>query len=170
MQEIKKGDYVSRISYMKIEENLGRYQKVSNETGFTWDISNDVLKEECISASEFSEEIKVSRTELIEKFNNVGATVFTVNFDKSPSPEDYLAATRGKGNIILSFDDMKKQFKKIKGENRTLVGYMIKVENGFGRSNVIDLEIPHDQHRIRQVDHRSLNWLIVNGIKYIVKK
>lgn len=169
MKQIKKGDYLSRISYMQVIYTNSEYTQVKNEEGLEWSIGNDIIKEECISASEFEEEVKVNRTELIEIFNNVGDKVFTVNFDKAPKAEDYLKLTRGEGNKILSFAEMEKSFKKLKGENRTLIGYMVKSENGFGRSNVVDLEVETGQHNIRQVDHRSLNFLVVNNKKYIVK-
>ncbi len=168
--KIKKGDYLSRISYLKVEDVKKDYATVSNEDGLTWQIDNSILQQECVSASEYSKEEEVNRTKLIEIFSNVGDKVFTVNFNKEPKADDYLKLTRGEGNKILSFAEMKKSFSKVKGEERTLIGYMLNTENGFGRSNVIDLEIPSDQHRIRQVNHRSLNWLVLNGIKYIVKK
>ena len=61
-----------------------------------------------------------------------------------------------------------------KGENRTLIGYLKHTETGFGRSSVIDLEQergdnPDWDARTRQVDHRTLNWLISKNVKYIVK-
>lgn len=145
MKKIKEGDYISRISYMKVLGTNGSSTTVENEDSLVWQISNDIVNKECISASEYKEEKKVSRTELIDIFSKVGDTVFTVNFDKQS------------------------------GENRTLIGYLIETENGFGRSNVIDLDIDKDisgsspKYRIRQVDHRTLNWLIVKGVKYKVK-
>lgn len=46
--------------------------------------------------------------------------------------------------------------------------------NEFGRLSFIDMEEIKDsskpyETRIRQVDPRNLLWLIVDGIKYIVK-
>lgn len=58
-------------------------------------------------------------------------------------------------------------FDKQEGEERILRGRLIAPEPLLGRSHVEDLDIT-DGHRIRLVDHRSLKWLIVNGIKYVV--
>ena len=46
--------------------------------------------------------------------------------------------------------------------------------NNFGRVDFVDMEIQKDfslsyDNRFRQVDPRTIEWLIVNGIKYVVK-
>jgi hypothetical protein len=59
-------------------------------------------------------------------------------------------------------------FIKQTGEERTLRGRMIgPVE--YGRSLVEDLDIQSKENN-REVDHRTLQSLIVNGKKYILKK
>lgn len=171
--KLKGGDKLSRISYVTVIDTDYNSVQVKNEEGLIWDITKDIVAKECYSANQFNEEREVSRTELIEIFNNVGNAVFTVNFDKLPTAEDFLKLTRGEEGVIRSFKDMEKDFKKLKGENRTLVGYLVKPENGFGRSLVIDLEADTTKEskapKFRQVDHRSLNWLICKNTKYIVK-
>jgi hypothetical protein len=144
---------------------------VTNEEGLSWEITNGIVEKECYTANQAEEEIKVSRTELIDIFSKVGDTIFTVNFDKLPTAEDFLALTRGEGGKIRSFEEMTKDFKKFKGENRTIVGYMIKIENGFGRSLVIQAfyKDEKDKKSFRQIDHRTLNWLIFKNKKYVVK-
>jgi len=39
----------------------------------------------------------------------------------------------------------------------------------LGRSMVEDLESSDKKNRMRQVDHRTIKWLIVDGVKYVVK-
>lgn len=59
-------------------------------------------------------------------------------------------------------------FVKQDGTERTLRGRLIHPEPLLGRSMVEDLD--HDgPHRTRLVDHRTIQWLIRDGIKYIVK-
>lgn len=164
---LKTGDRLSRISYLEVL-STGRMCNVKNEEGLEWSIDSNILENECYSADQFVETREVNRTELITTLSEVGNAVFTVNFDKLPTADDFLSLTRDDGNKIRAFDDMKKDFKKLKGENRTLVGYLIKTETGFGRSMVIDLDIK-ESNKIRQVDHRTLNWLIVRNIKYVIK-
>ena len=140
---------------------------VKNENGLQWQIGKDIVEKECYSNDQFNEEKVVSRTELIEIFSQTGDAVFTVNYDKQPKAEDFLELTRQEGKV-LSFEEMTKRFKKFKGENRTLIGYTTKVENGFGRSLVVDLQAENSD-RMRLVDHRTLNWLIFKNVRYVVK-
>lgn len=58
-------------------------------------------------------------------------------------------------------------FIKADGSERTLRGRLIHPEPLMGRSMVEDLDALAPKN-IRQVDHRTINWLIVNGVKYVV--
>jgi hypothetical protein len=59
-------------------------------------------------------------------------------------------------------------FNKTDGSERTLRGRLVCPEPLLGRSMVEDLD-DTSGHNLRQVDHRTINWLIVEGTKYIVK-
>lgn len=59
-------------------------------------------------------------------------------------------------------------FEKNDGVERTLRGRLIAPEPLLGRSMVEDLDETSD-HKLRQVDHRTIKWIIVEGTKYIVK-
>ena len=59
-------------------------------------------------------------------------------------------------------------FQKEDGTERILRGRLIKAEHLLGRSMVEDLE-KDEKNRVRLVDHRTLNWIVVEGTKYIVK-
>ena len=59
-------------------------------------------------------------------------------------------------------------FVKVDGSERTLRGRLIRPEPLLGRSMVEDLDEP-TSNKLRQVDHRTINWLIVEGVKYVVK-
>lgn len=50
-----------------------------------------------------------------------------------------------------------------------LIKFKLETNNEMGRSSAIDLEIEKDKNRLRQIDHRTINYLIFKGIKYIVK-
>lgn len=85
-----------------------------------------------------------------------------------------LGALKNQKGEYLSCEEIEKALKNISkeaiaGEERTLVGYLLNVEPKMGRSVAIDLEVPFDRHRIRQIDHRTLNWLILKNVKYVVK-
>ena len=47
--------------------------------------------------------------------------------------------------------------------------HLVKVENNLGRSTVIDLNA-QSPSKFRQVDHRSIEWIIFKNVKYVLKK
>lgn len=59
-------------------------------------------------------------------------------------------------------------FLKADGTERTMRCRLVKPEPLLGRSMVEDLE-QADGNRVRLVDHRTIEWLIVDGVKYVVK-
>lgn len=180
VQELKVGDFLSEIQYYKVvfvhlksfESNEVKAITVENERGLQFKVSSQIIEEGMFSNNQVTDIVEVTRTQLIETFSHVGDTVFTVCFNKQADVKDIIALTESpnldkknkKMAILLAF----------RGEERILTGYLISTETGFGRSMVIDLGIvrssdPKWDNRIRQVDHRSLNWLIHKGVKYIVK-
>ena len=149
---------------------------VKNEDGFQWQIAKNIVEEECYSIYEDNVK-KVSRTELAEILMNARDAIVEVNFNKQASADTVHAK--------LTEADGKKVTKKLlgdllKGEERTMVGYVIAVEPVLGRSVMIDLEqkkvlkptkdpaVQWDA-RQRQVDHRTLNSVVYKGIRYSVK-
>lgn len=58
-------------------------------------------------------------------------------------------------------------FDKQTGENRTLRGYKVSTENLMGRVNAIDLDVTG--YGQRQIDLRTIKYLIVGNTKYVVK-
>ena len=54
----------------------------------------------------------------------------------------------------------------LQGREQTLIGRLSKAEGKFGRSLIIDL--PSDGYR--QVDHRTIKWMIIDNVKYVVNK
>jgi hypothetical protein len=59
-------------------------------------------------------------------------------------------------------------FEKTDGSERVMRGRLITPEPLLGRSMVEDLDIT-EGHRLRLVDHRTIKYLIVEGVKYVVK-
>lgn len=178
---LKPGEVLSETQYytvVKVHDfGLQSTVVVRNERGFEFSIGKNIVEEGIYSASQFNETVEVTRTELIDIFRKVGDTVFTVCFNKQPAAEDINAAieSTNKGKI-LPIKEMKKIIKEaFKGEERILTGYLVSTETGFGRSMVIDLALergdnPNWDARLRQVDHRTLNWIISKNVKYVVKK
>jgi hypothetical protein len=47
--------------------------------------------------------------------------------------------------------------------------HLVKVENNLGRSLVIDLTAIGD-NKFRQIDHRTIDWIVFKNVKYVLKK
>lgn len=58
-------------------------------------------------------------------------------------------------------------FEKQDGTERTLRGRLVRPEPLLGRSMVEDLDLT-GKDRLRQVDHRTIKFIIVDGVKYNV--
>lgn len=56
----------------------------------------------------------------------------------------------------------------VEGEERVLRGYKIQFTSRDGKYNCVDMDIEGDNN-VRPVNINSIQWLIYNGIKYIVK-
>ena len=167
---LKIGDRLSETQYYEVIQCDGGKIRVRNERGFEFGVSKEIVEEGMYNATQFTEDKKVSRTALVNILESVGDTIFTVNFHKKPNETTVLKSLKGCTVGDLNDNAKMKQLSNelVHGEERTLVGYMIKTEPKMGRSQVIDLTKPHGQNS-RLVDHRTINWLIFKGIKYSLK-
>ena len=149
----------------------GQYVKVKNEDGFEWDIAGNIIAKECYS-THVDEEKKISKTAIAEMLMHARDAVVVVNFNKQASADTVHAK--------LTDADGKKITKKLlgsllKGEERTMTGYVIGAEPVLGRSILLDLEKEKTvdakgwDSRQRQVDHRTINWIVYKNVKYTVK-
>lgn len=180
--EVKTGDYFSEVQYYRVLETSDQAIDVQNERGFELQIAKPIIEEGCWSANQYSKEIKINRTDCVNHMLNAQANIFTVNFNKKPTAESYAQTLQN--TPLGDFQDpvkLKKLSKELdKGDERTLIGYLVEAEPLMGRSKVIDLEehfanIERKQKgeaakpTLKQVDHRHINWLIIHGTKYVVK-
>ena len=171
--QLEVGQYLSETQYYKIISIDKNSIEVENARGLTFDIDSEIVEEGMWSASQYKTEKQVSRTEICEYLAKAGNNIFTINFDKQVKAQDcsekikQLLANSDSYKTKKRLDEFAKDL--LTGENRTLVGYLINSEPMTGRSTVIDLEVSSDRHRLRQVDHRSIQWMILKNVKYIVK-
>lgn len=57
----------------------------------------------------------------------------------------------------------------LEGETVTMTCHLVNVENNLGRSTVVDLTAK-TENKFRQVDHRSIDYIIFGNTKYLLKK
>ena len=149
-QKLKKNDVLVYKYYVKVDgvkKKTAFYDMIDVtdlERGQKFQIIGDALVVSGESADYYNKEEKKTKVQLAEMLANAFGTVFTVCFNKQD------------------------------GEERVLRGYLLKSETGLGRSVVVDLDIDKDSNvkydnRQRQVDHRTLKYIIMHDTKYVLK-
>lgn len=134
---MKAGTIASVTDYVRINKVNGTSIDVTNlHTGTNFTVHGQVLLDEMKSADEFQTTKQVTKTELAEILNSAYNIALQVKFVKS------------------------------NGEDRVIRGRMTSSEPLMGRSYVEDLDLPDKKNRIRLVDHRTLKYVIVDGVKY----
>ncbi|TNV81452.1 hypothetical protein FGO68_gene12261 [Halteria grandinella] len=133
-------------------------------------VSKDII-EKMASGTHFAKEVAMNMTTLAELLETFSDTVFTVAFQKQANVErakELLDAT-----TIAQLKDQKNLSQLVKdltqGELCTMTCHLVKVENNLGRSTVIDLTAK-TENKFRQIDHRTIQWIIYKNVKYVLKK
>lgn len=140
--KIKTGDVMALTYWVKVLD-----VKQNGEDLIVSDLLNDLSK------------IRVQGKELIEKSHSADQY----------ETEEIITKTRAAELLVNSVNrPFTVSFQKADGTDRVLKGRLVAPEPLLGRSMVEDLETC-DKNRLRQVDHRTINWLIVDGVKYTVK-
>ncbi len=117
------------------------------------------------SAGIFSKEEKLPMTKLCELLEQAQTTCFTVQFktkiDEKAVRDRLTAVTAAelKNPKVLAKE-------LLSGKESTIVGRLSKADGKLGRSLIIDL----DTKGFKNVDHRTIKWLIVKNVKYTVGK
>jgi len=108
---------------------------------------------------------------LAELIENAGDTVFQITFRKQPTAEHAQEKLQQ-----IKFDDLKKKdvlsslSKEIsEGQRVTMICHLVEAHNNLGRSTVIDLSSDAPS-KFRQVDHRSIEAIVLKNVKYTLKK
>ena len=185
---IKVGGIFSETQFYVVEQVNNGEVVVKDESGNSITITTEYVEKILNSADNFTEEKKVNQTELSEKFINSARTAMTVCFTKKDEPKSAKAIQKEKEEAIqkalnANVTDLPKILKDlvdnpiqniIKGDVRVMLGRHYGCVDNMGRVSFIDMEIVKDSTkpvdtRLRLVDPRTLKYIIVEGIKYILK-
>jgi len=168
LKKLAVGDHFSSISYLKVDKIEGDKITVMNALGGSWIMSKDLLVRDAWAADHFKQEVKTTMTELANILAQCRETIFNVNFKKKVDLKDVEAKL---GSINMKDDKEIKALSKsvTDGDECTITGYLTEIENDLGRSLVIDLNA-NPKSNFRQVDHRTINWIIFKNVKYSVGK
>lgn len=175
--KLKVGEHLSETQYYEVTKIHDGKVGLKNERGLELTVTNRIVEEGMYSASQFTETRELPRSALCEVLENAGDSIFTVNFNKQLKEKGVVDEIFEAIEELGGDADPKELKKKVraavkkgvKGELRTLVGYLVRTESKLGRSQVIDLEAPPNR-RYRLVDHRTIKWLVLKNVKYKVKK
>lgn len=176
---MNKGTIVSETQFYTVKQNNPGGVVLTTENGQEITVSKDYASTFLTSADDFSKEVKVNRTELVNKIMGSSNTAVTVNFTKQIDKKDIIKKMNDLYNGGVSSQKVyEAQVKKninsfVKGEERTLRGYHNANVDDFGRIQFIDMDIERKagsfDNRRRLVDPRTVNYAIINGTKYTVK-
>jgi hypothetical protein len=153
---VNAGDLMAVTLYVKVKSkgvNAQGHDAIGVENvdpgPATLELAGKELIEGAVSANQYHEEVLVTKTKAA----------------------DILAELHARGDRR----PFQVAFVKKDGSDRVLNGRMIpSIESSLGYSSVEDLDLPHDvggkpNHRVRQVDHRTIKHVILNGVKHTVK-
>ena len=106
-------------------------------------------------------------SDLSELIQSCSDTIFKVQFRKKVDAENIQRKFSSfKFADLKKVDEVKKISKTItEGEVVEVTGHLLESENNLGRSLVVDLDAPKNNN-IRQVDHRTIQFIIFRNVKY----
>lgn len=178
-KNLKVKEVLSEQSFYTVEKIQGNKVQLKTDSGQMIVVDEGYVDSFLTSANQFSKEEKVSKTELTEIFLSFPRTAITVNFNKQVKEADVakeIQEAYENSNPKEFSTKMKQALKKgLAGEARTMIGRHFGTQDEFGRVQFIDMSIDRDfskptyDNRQRQVDTRTLNWAIINDVKYVVK-
>ena len=123
------------------------------------------------SADHFHKEVQSTMTQLAEILQTASDSVFTVSFHRKLQADTLIEKLKDTKLEDLKNAKQLAQLSKslIEGELCTMRCILIKSEDSLGRSTVIDLDATTPS-KYRQVDHRTIEYIILRNVKYVLKK
>jgi hypothetical protein len=165
-KKIKVGSVFSRHSFgkvMAIDTHNGM-MTIQNSNGDSWSIGAQIMEKEFSFAEQFESEETVSRTRIIELLTDNPRTAMTIQFNKKPDPKKIAKELEG-GKTGTAKDWTAKVKSLLQGDERTMIGYHVCSFDEHRR-----LRFNETDKGQRLVDPRTLNWMIVDCVKYTVGK
>ena len=186
--QLKKGSILSETSFFVVKEVNSNGITVLDDFSNEITIGNEYVEKVLSSADLFDKEEKKTMTELADLFINSPRIAMTVAFfkkDTAKTKKAYDAEKQAKIDEIsnakvsdvprLLSDLIENPISKvIPGELRVMKGRHYGHVDDLGRVNFVDMEQdkgskPDFDARMRQVDPRTIQYIIVGGVKYSLK-
>lgn len=183
-RDLKVGEKLSETQYYSVVKVVGDKVQLKNDSGEDIVLNKGYVENLLTSSTQFEREETITRTEAAAMFLSSPGVAMTVNFNTQVKEKDAIdqlkAIYPNKGGKMTSESDYTKKVTEIissviVGKERTMIGRHYGSQNEFGRVSFIDMEITRDttkpdyDSRTRQVDPRTINWMIIRGVKYKTK-
>lgn len=184
-KKLKVGTKLSETQYYNVEKIVGDKVQLKNDFGEPIVVDSKYVEKCLTSSEEYTTEKTMSRTDIINLFISSPSVALQVNYNKKVDEKEVQkqlnALYPNKGGKILSQAEYEKAVKAalkdaLTGEERTMVGRHYGKIDEFGRIKFIDMEadggydeVKDTDSRQRLVDPRTINWLILRGVKYKAK-
>ena len=168
------GEILSETHYYEVVKIAGNQTQLVNEDGQNIVVDSNYINNSVASATQFDKEEKVTRTEMVKIFKENARVAMTVMFNKQLEPKtvtESIAKIYDELGIGLTKEDFTKKVKAVvnlKGEERVMIGRHYGQRDDNGRFTFVDMQVKSGSQD-RLVDPRTLNYVIVNNVKYIIK-
>lgn len=177
--KLKVGEVLSESQFYVVEKVQGNKVQLKPDSGDSITVSDGYVEQFLTSGEQVeSPEVKVSRTELATLFLANANVAMQASFNKQVKEVDVtkeIMNTYQNSTPSVFEKAVKAAVKKgLDGEERIITGYHTGNVNEFGRVNFVDMKLARDttknfDNRLRQVDPRTLNFVLLRGTKHIVK-
>lgn len=183
--QLRPGSILSETSFFVVKEVNPTNIVVIDDHDNEITIGDKYVEQVLASADIFETEEKKTMTELADLFINSPRIAMTVAFMKKDTEKTKKAYTAEKQAKIDEITNAKVSdvprllndlienpiTKTIPGELRVMKGRHYGLLDDLGRMQFVDMELPKTDAsaRLRQVDPRTIQFLVVNGVKYTLK-
>lgn len=182
-KNLKTKEVLSETQFYIVNDVKNDTVFLTNDEGKEITVSKEYAEKCLKSAIQYDVVEKVSRTELINIFLNSTNRAITVCFNKQAKVEDAKKSLyelySNKGGKLVSEEDFKAKVDEslksvMTGKERVMVGRHNGKLTEHGRYDFIDMELEKDlsksyETRTRQIDPRTLTFIVVDDKKYEVK-
>lgn len=189
MKNVKAGDIFSETQFYVVKEVKSGTVVVTNELGEDIGLNENYVKDLLNSADDFNKEETKNMTELADIFVNSRGIAMTVAFykkDTNKTVKAYKAEKEAKieeitnakvSEVTTLLNDLIENpiSKVIAGDLRVMKGRHYGGMDDLGRIHFVDMELPRGTDakggdtRMRQVDPRTITYVIVDNVKYNLK-
>lgn len=173
-KNLQVGEVLSESQYYKVEKVQGNKVQLATEEGSSIVVDSGYVDKMLQSATQFETTEKITRTEMAELFVSNSRIAMTVMFNKQLAPKavtDAISGIYSQLGLGMTQADFTKRVKgvvNLKGDERVMTGRHYGGVDVNGRVSFVDMNVQSGNPN-RLVDPRTINYLIVNNVKYLIK-